>query len=184
MSGLGDLLARVVIDGLFGLVGRGLSGDALPRDRPKPRRPRPLLRFNPDALEARYARWASGIGLAASVTRGYRFEGHVGGRHVVFTTGLGGSAALSPELVVTVALDVVGPLLVTHRDEAKGRVEETLAELLDEQELLRSVGVTPRLVRLTFEPGTEPDVIDASRMSLEERLREVAPPDVGGAPFR
>jgi|GEM_PF-4549768 len=187
---LGDILLALVTFALKG-SSRSRAADSIPRAR-SPRRARPVATVRPeamDALDARYARWATRLGLRRSATRHYRFEGDIGGRHVVFSTGLGGSAPSAPDLVVRAALPVEAPLLIVAPEDGADRegVVAALAELLADERLtgLRSVGVTSSLVRLTFDPGSEPESIEAAREALEERLREVAGPAAPArSPFR
>ncbi|MBX3187366.1 MAG: hypothetical protein KF819_10145 [Labilithrix sp.] len=152
-------------------------------EKQTPRRPRPKLRVDPAALELRYREWAERVGLSPTSARA-RFEGRASGREIVFSTGLDGSAPRPPELVVRVTLGVQSAVLLTHPDDATQPVEHVLAEILERLLVVRSVGVTSELVRLTFEPGAAPDDFDAARDALEERLRVLAAPTNGQAPFR
>jgi hypothetical protein len=133
-----------------------------------------------DALERRYARWASDHGLVADES-GHRFEGRMSMRDLVLTTGLGGSAPNPPDVVVSFEFAIDAPVLITRRDAASrlhvdmtagvNEPERLLREVLGVSDQIRNVGLTPRFVRITFEPSVETDVFDAALEALEERLR-------------
>ena len=125
-----------------------------------------------DALERRYARWAQGCGLVEKDM--HRFEGRIAAREIVFTTGLGGSGPNPPQIVVVAALEVAAPMLLTRAD---ANVPETwlpFRAVLDVIDQVRNVGLTPRFVRITFEPGVEDEVFDAALDALDERLRTLS----------
>ena len=125
-----------------------------------------------DALARRYARWAAARGLDSLADERQRFEGRIVARDVVFRTGLGGSAPHPPDIVVLVELAIGQPVLLTrHENKPTTEIAKLLREVLGASEQIRNVGLTPSLVRITFEPGAEDDVFDAALEALEERLR-------------
>lgn len=122
-----------------------------------------------DALERRYARWAQGCGLVEKDL--HRFEGRVAAREIVFTTGLGGSAPNPPQILVVTALEVDAAMLLTRADANLSERWLAVREVLDVSDQVRNLGLTPRFVRITFEPGVEDQVFDAALDALDERLR-------------
>jgi hypothetical protein len=145
---------------------------------PTPRKPRFRLgEAAMNALERRYAAWARERRLTES---SHSFEGRVCARDVVVHTGLGGSSPSPPEIVVNVALAIDAPVLLTREDgdavADRSSVDTVdplalLRELLATNRAIRNIGVTPRFVRITFEPGTEAEAFDVALDALEERLR-------------
>ena len=137
------------------------------------------------ALARRYRRWAREHGLTRSDSAGDRFEGRILNRDVVFTTWLGGSTPNPPEIVVSSALDVDVPVLLpTHgREPPRSKTISLLREVLD-LEGVYNLGLTSRFVRITFAPGTEPELLDGALDALEQRLRLLADPGESGLPYR
>jgi hypothetical protein len=134
-----------------------------------------------EALTRRYAAWAASRGLAVAPGSAHRYSGRLRAWEVDFATGLGGSRPSPPEIVVFVALDIDVPVLlrrVPQDDEPELLV--ALREVLATGADVRNIGVTSRLVRITFEPGTEAELFELAFDALDERLRVVttnhAPP--------
>ena len=74
-------------------------------------------------------------------------------------------------------------VLLTRRGaDATSELTKLMREVLDVTTTLRNIGLTPSLVRLTFEPGAEDEAFDTVLEALEERLRLLS----GGsrAPYR
>lgn len=120
------------------------------------------------AMDLAYRAWAHSRGLSGA-PGAHRFSGTVRGRRVAFASGLGGSTPNQVELAVEVDLPVAEPVLVSAAGSSAANApsEEWLlcsAELFEAASsgALRSVGITPRGIRLRFAPLVGPDDLDAT----------------------
>ena len=136
------------------------------------------------ALALRYLRWATERGLTQAERTRHRFEGRILTRDVVFATGLGGSTPSPPQIIVSTALAVEAPVLLTRRREPPpSKTTTLLREVLDATgEGVRNLGLTSRFVRITFNPEVEPELFDVALDAVEERLRLLT--GAGDLPYR
>lgn len=123
-----------------------------------------------EPIQLLYAAWARRHHLERTDARGHVFAGIVAGREITFTTGLAGSAPLSPELLVDVDIPVDRPRLVR-----RGGDDPIAKPLLESSKKVRAVGLTKHLVRLTFEKLTDPAELDRALDALDETVRNLVP---------
>jgi len=124
------------------------------------------------AVAARYARWAQERKLSA--TRAGTFQGMFRGHEVAFSTGLAGSAPLSPDLVVTADVTIARPTLFRRGDDvAEASVPRAV---FDATEAARAVGVTARTIRVTFEKLASPDAFDRALDAIDAALQDQGNP--------
>lgn len=173
----------LVFDLALRMLGRAL--------KPRSRRPRPD-RPDPRRVEraaSAYRRWADDRRFVHDRTaRAYR--GAIG-RHVVLVRpGLEGSAPVGVE--VEVRFDApeatrasIRTVLLKPSDEGETAIEKALAALFRDLELggaLRSVALTPTLVRLRFAALTMPRIVDSGLRAVADAIESCA--GASGEPYR
>ena len=129
-------------------------------------------------MQLAYRAWATNHHLERTDGRGHVFAGLIAGRQITFTTGLAGSAPLSPELLVEVELPVTTPRLVRRLP----RVEDSIATpLIEASKEVRAVGLTSKAVRVTFEKLAPSADLDLVLDVLDQEVRNLRAADV---PYR
>jgi hypothetical protein len=147
-------------------------------------RPTPVPDATVLAAAAAYARWADARKLRPIKRRGDAFRGAFHGRDVAFTTGLAGSAPLSPDLVVAVDLALDAPVLFRRDDEPTGPCAAVPRAAFASTARLRAVGLTRHDVRLTFDKLAPSDALDTALEALDDVLRDLAAARAPADPYR
>ena len=131
------------------------------------------------AVDAAYRAWAHARNLEARPGE-HRFTGRFWGRGITFFTGLSGTKPISAEIMIDAILPVEHCTLI-ERDMSSGEktMERTNGLVLTvfgsaAGHYIRSIGITPRGLRVRLEPLVPPAEIDALLDVLLELVSSIA----------
>ena len=131
------------------------------------------------AMEAAYRAWAHARNLCARPGE-HRFTGRFWGRGITFFTGLSGTKPISSEIMIDAILPVEHCTLIErHMSSGEKTMERTNSLVLTvfgsaPGRYIRSIGITPRGLRVRLEPLVPPAEIDALLDVLLELVSSIA----------
>jgi hypothetical protein len=145
-----------------------------PRDVFVPPRP-PSTESAMSAVRDRYEDWARERGLRPVDGSQSKHAGRVDGREIRFDTGVSGSAAREPDIVVLTGLASVATAVLVTRESSRASRDAVAWALLDEIELVRAVGLAGESIRIAFFHCVDPEAFDAALEVIARELRPSAP---------